>query len=127
MHVLPSHRPQLTHLAVGAGVDDVLDLAVHEVVEGVDVLPHQPAQLQKVRQQLPLLLHLLHGRRQVVVVRERPRLLLLLLLRRPAVPTPCLKRLRRRPRHATLGTHTPGVDTNGWDSYLSISRPLVVR
>jgi len=89
-----------SYLAVGAGVDNVLDLAVDEVVERVDVLPHQPAQLEEVREQLPLLLHLLHGRRQVVVVQRggSGRGSGCLLAGAPAIAC-CLWRLPWRPRH----------------------------
>ncbi len=41
---------------VALGAYDFLDLVVNEVVEGVNVLPHQAAHFEKCRQQLELVL-----------------------------------------------------------------------
>ena len=43
------------------GFDDVLDLFIDEVVERIDVLPHQTLDLQESRHQLPLVLDFFDG------------------------------------------------------------------
>ena len=50
-----------TELAVGGGLDDVLDFSIDEVIEGVDVLPHEPAELEEVGEELPFVCHVLDG------------------------------------------------------------------
>ena len=49
------------HLLVRLGVDDFLNLLVDEVVERVDVLPHQAAHLEERREELELVLQRLDG------------------------------------------------------------------
>ena len=52
---------------------------VGEVVERVDMLPHQPAGAKKVRQKLPLLLHALHRLGEVIQRRVPAHWIVLLL------------------------------------------------